>query len=84
LLFAFAILNVDLLIQPHHALGTWFDRRRNRHVLDVAVCPESLAIAISLGINHGQQAIFDFKEAREIALVSAPEVRPVEFRREEG
>lgn len=84
LLFAFAILNADLLIQPDHALGTWFDRRRNRHVLDVAVCPESLDTAISLGINHGQQAIFDLKEAREIALVSAPEVHLVEVRREEG
>lgn len=84
LLFAFAILNADLLIQPDHALGTWLDRRRNRHVLDIAVCPESLATAVSLGINHGQQAIFDLKEAREIALVSAPEVHPVEVRREEG
>jgi hypothetical protein len=84
LLFAFAILNADLLIQPDHALGTWFDRRRNRHVLDVAVCPESLATAISLGINHGQQAIFDLKEAREVALVSGPEVHPADVRREEG
>ena len=64
LLFAFAILNADLLIQPDHALGTWFDRRRNRHVLDVVVCRESLDTVISLGINHGQQAIFDLRQKR--------------------
>jgi hypothetical protein len=84
LLFAFAILNADLLIQPNHALGTWFDRRRNSHVLDLVVCPESLDAAICLGIKHGQQAIFDLKQAREISLVSAPEDHLGEVRHGEG
>jgi hypothetical protein len=83
LLFAFAILNADLLMQPDHALGTWFDRLRNRHVLDVVVCPASLTTAISLGIDNRQRAIFDLEEAREIALFSVPEMHPVEVLREE-
>jgi hypothetical protein len=83
LLFAFGILNADLLLLPDHALGTWFDCQRNRHVLDVVVCLPSLQSAICLGIDHGQQAIFDLKEAREISLVSIPEAHLVEVRREE-
>ena len=82
LLFAFAILNANLLCRPDHALGTWFDSQRNRHVLDVVVCPKSLETAIRFGIDHRQQAIFDLKEAIEILLVSIPEAL-VEVRREE-
>lgn len=83
LLFAFAVLNADLLLLPDHALGTWFDCQRNRHVLDVVVCLTSLHTAICLGIDHGQQAIFDLREAKEISLASIPEACRVEVTREE-
>lgn len=78
LLFAFALLNANLLLRPGHALGTWFDCRRKRHVLDVVVCLASLESAIRLGRDHGQQAIFDLKEAREISLGSVSEALLVE------
>ena len=80
LLFAFAVLNGDLLLLRDHALGTWFDCQRNRHVVDVVVCLSSLHKAISLGIDHGQQAIFDLKKARETSLVSTLGARSVEIR----
>lgn len=83
LAFAFAILNADLLLLSDHALGTWFDSERNRHVLDVVVCVPLLNRAISLGLDHGQRAIFDLKEAREISLVSNCAAMAIEVAREE-
>jgi len=82
-LFAFAVLNSELLLQPNHALGTWFDSQRQRHTLDVVVCCDSLDKAISLGRNQAQQAIFDLKEAREILLTFASGAAD-EFSREES
>jgi hypothetical protein len=52
------------LLLPDHALGTWFDRKQNRHVLDVIVCPDSLDAAVCLGIKDRQQAIFDLEEGK--------------------
>jgi hypothetical protein len=37
-LFAFALLNRDLLLRPEFGLGTWFDALRGLHVLDVVIC----------------------------------------------
>jgi hypothetical protein len=68
-LFAFALLNSDLLLRPTHAMGTWFQSRRKRHILDVVVCPSSLDEAIRLGIRHSQEAIYDLKAGREIAVM---------------
>ena len=73
LLFAFAIVNSDLLVLPDHALGTWVDCERNRHVLDVVVCPLSLDEAIDLGISHGQSAIYDLEARKEIPLATCGE-----------
>lgn len=68
LLFTFAILNADILPLPDHALGTWFDGERNRHVLDVVVHLSSLEEAIRLGIHHGQKAIYDLEAGREMSV----------------
>jgi hypothetical protein len=70
LLFAFGIVNADLLFLPDHALGTWFDSLRNQHVLDVVVCPSSLCEAIHLGRRYGQKALFDLQTAKIITLQS--------------
>lgn len=74
LLFAFAVLNADLLCLRDHALGTWFDRQRNRHVLDVVVCPSRIEDAICLGVKHSQRAIFDLKGAKDIPLLRDADV----------
>ena len=68
-MFAFAVINADLLLLEDHALGTWFDQQRRRHVLDVVICPSSLEKAIRLGLRHGQKAIFDLRAVREIPIV---------------
>lgn len=69
-LFAFTILTFDLLCLPDHALGTWFSRAQNLHILDVVICPISLDDAIDLGLRHGQKAIFDLGAGKEISLTS--------------
>jgi hypothetical protein len=69
LLFAFAVLNSDLLLVPGHAMGTWFQNQRKRHVLDVVVCPSSLDEAIRQAISNRQEAIYDLEHGREISLV---------------
>jgi hypothetical protein len=73
IIFAFGLVNADLLFRPHHALGTWFDPTRKLHVLDVVVCPSSLNKAIRLGIRHRQKAIYDLKNGEAIALPSRHE-----------
>jgi hypothetical protein len=84
MLFAFALLNVDLLFQPHYALGTWFDSRRSRHVLDVVLCLGSLKDAVRIGRDRGQQAIFDLRNTKEISLVPVHEATSIEFHRKEN
>ncbi len=71
LLYAYAAANFDLLRLTDHALGTWVDALRNRHVLDVVICPAALGEAISLGTRHQQQAIFDLQAGEVISLVAA-------------
>ena len=58
LLFAFAVHKSDLLLLPDHAMGTWYESRRKRHVLDVVVCPSSLDEAVHLGNRSRQRAIY--------------------------
>jgi hypothetical protein len=68
MLFAYAAINLDLLLVPGHALGTWLDIDRKLHVLDVVLCPSSVGEAIRLGVLYGQKAIFDLQSRREISL----------------
>jgi len=83
LLFAFAVLNADVLLRRDHALGTWFDCKRKRHVLDVVVCPASREAAFRLGRNGNQRAIFDLERSKEIWLIPTSNVRLDEFPGEE-
>jgi hypothetical protein len=84
MLFAFAILNADLLLQVHHALGTWFNSRHGTHVLDVVLCLRSFKDAVRIGRDGGQQAIFDLRNAKEISLTPAHKAPAIEFFREES
>jgi hypothetical protein len=84
LLFAFAVINADLLLLPDHALGTWLDHFRNRHVLDVVVCPSSLSEAIELGRRYCQKAIFDLRSAKVIDLPSTMAAPQKQFVGKEG
>lgn len=70
LVFAFSVLNLDLLLQLGYALGTWFHLQRKRHVLDIVECPSSLYHAIRLGLRYGQDAIYDLEADREISLLA--------------
>jgi hypothetical protein len=79
LLFAFAVLNLDLLLLPNHALGTWFQHQRRQHILDVVECPASLDEAIRLGLLHGQEAIYDLEAGKEISLVTGHELAATRF-----
>lgn len=69
-LFAFATANFDLLLQPGHALGTWFDRERGVHTLDVVICLVDRDEAIRLGEHFHQSAIFDLAAGRDIFLAA--------------
>jgi hypothetical protein len=68
MLFAYAAINLDLLLAPSHALGTWLDIERKLQVLDVVLCTASVGEAIRLGVLHGQTAIFDLQSRRELSL----------------
>lgn len=69
-LFAFAVINADLLFLPSYGIGTWLDSDRGLHVLDLVVCVSSVSEALYLGVLHGQRAIFDLGSAREIPVAS--------------
>jgi hypothetical protein len=69
-LFAFATAKLDLLLQPDHALGTWFDRKRGFHTLDVVICLVDRDEAIRLGEHFHQSAIFDLAAGRDIFLAA--------------
>jgi len=83
LLFAFGVMNADLLLQPNHAIGTWYDKLRKRHVLDVVICPWVLDDAIRLGIQHGQRSIYDLSKGTEIPLVPDLGIPAIHADREE-
>ncbi|MDP9049501.1 MAG: hypothetical protein M3O31_02095 [Acidobacteriota bacterium] len=78
-LFAFAVINADLLLLPDHALGTWFDNFQKQHVLDVVACLSSLSEAIHLGRRKGQRAIFDLQIGKVITLQSAMDTTAEHF-----
>jgi hypothetical protein len=68
LIFAYAVINADLLFLPDHALGTWFDQRGNLHVADIVQCIPDLHEALTLGQRYMQQFIFDLKRMREVEV----------------
>ena len=67
-LFEFVLTNLDLLLQPDRALGTWFNDLKGVHVLDVVVCLSDREAALDLGWRFGQVAIFDLATSQEIPI----------------
>lgn len=72
-LFEFALANVELLLKPEHALGTWFDDYELVHVLDVVVCLSNRDAALGLGLLHHQSAIYSLSLRQEIKVVRPSE-----------
>ena len=72
-IFDFAQANVDLLLKPGHALGTWFDDYNQVHVLDVVLLVTNLDTALVLALRNNQIAIFDLGSRREIKVARPSE-----------
>jgi len=73
-LFDFIQANVELLLKPRHASGTWFDDFKQVHVLDVVLLVHDRDAALSLALHSGQVAIFDLDSRREIPVSSPSEI----------
>jgi hypothetical protein len=67
-LFEYAKANLDLLLQPGHAMGTWFNDYELMHVLDVVVCLSDRNEALDLAKRYLQLAIYDLQSRREIRV----------------
>jgi hypothetical protein len=71
-IFEFALANLDLLLKPNHALGTWFnDEKGGVHVLDVVVCISDRTEALTLGLWFNQLSIYSL-ELLQIIPVPRP------------
>lgn len=66
--FEYAKANLDPLLRPSHALGSWFNGWDLVHCLDVVVLVSDLNAAFELGRLHNQIAIFDLEARREISI----------------
>ena len=73
-LFDFALANLELLLKPAHALGTWFDDWNQVHVLDVVLLVPDRDAALALALCHGQIAIFDLESRCEIPVPHQSEI----------
>jgi hypothetical protein len=67
-LFVFALQNLDLVLRLDCSIGTWYDRDRHRHVLDVVVCISNLEAALELGKCFEQQFVYDLERRQKIAV----------------
>jgi hypothetical protein len=68
LVFAYALENAAALLKPERALGLWYDREKEQHVLDFVVCCPDLRVAMLLGQRYHQSSIFDLAAGREIQI----------------
>jgi hypothetical protein len=67
-IFIFALQNADVILRPGCAIGSWYNRRRNMHVLDPVVCVSNLQAALELAQCFDQQSIYDLERGREIEI----------------
>ena len=67
-LFDYVKSNLDPLLMPGHALGTWFNDYKLVHCLDVVVLVRDRNEAMELGFRFNQVAIFDLEARREISI----------------
>ena len=73
-LFDFALANVNHLLKPGHAMGTWFNDYELMHVLDVVVCLSDRDEALDLAKRYRQLAIYDLQSRREIPVSRPSEI----------
>jgi len=66
---AYAERHRNLLTQPGHYLGAWVDG--DRLVFDITQVVPELAVAVRLGVERKQDAIYSFATGNEIQLKSA-------------
>jgi len=67
-LFDYIKANLDLLLRPGHALGTWFNDYECIHCLDLVVLVRNRDAAMEMGRHSDQLAIFDLEGSREISI----------------
>lgn len=69
----FAAKNEDLLTQPGHNLGTWFNADGDKqHYLDVSIGENNLDNAFRLAEKHKQLAIYDMVNGHDIPTAPQP------------
>lgn len=76
-LFDFAQANVELLLKPRHAIGTWFNDYELTHVFDIVICLPDRDDAMDLGLRFHQKAIFDLESCQEIQIVHRSQTLPL-------
>lgn len=60
--------NKDLLTNAEHSFGIWRDAETGKTYLDVVKTLADKEVAMKLGLEHGQKAIFDLGNMQEIRL----------------
>jgi hypothetical protein len=78
-IFSFAQANLDRLLKPSHALGSWFNDWKLEHVFDVVVLTSDHDAALELGRRFDQLAIFDLAARREIPILRVPQEATAEL-----
>jgi hypothetical protein len=73
-LFDFAQANVELLLKPRHAIGTWFNDYELMHIFDVVVCLSDRDEALDLAKRYRQLAVYDLQSRREIPVSRPSEI----------
>ena len=73
-LLAFVVANLDVLLLPDRAMGTWY-ADTNRHVLDVVFCARDQQTAAKLGKRSKQWSIYDLDLHREILIEDLDQTR---------
>jgi len=64
----FVVLNLNLLLRPCHAFGSWFNEPKHTHVFDIVVCLRDRQTALELGQRFNQVSIFDLDNLQEIMI----------------
>jgi hypothetical protein len=75
-LFSFALANLDLLLKPAHALGSFLNDWTLTHELDVVVLSSDCDTALDLGLRSNQKSIYSL-ELRQVIAVPRPPHEPI-------
>jgi hypothetical protein len=67
-LLEFVTANLELLLQPDSALGTWFNASARVHMVDIVVTLRDRDAALRMGARFDQLSIFDLASMQEIVV----------------